>query len=602
MTGFFDERFQSYLHNSDILQNEEAFEFQSRLQRLVEQRRDIKKNINVLNITLNALQRTCDDLDGTIYSYRSLFSPIRRLPEDVLGEIFLHTLPSTRNAIPILSELPLLLTLVCKKWRSIAQSTPRLWSRLHIVLPYNRATDIEGDEECSQKRSYVALVKHLLYLSGGVPLFLSISSCTQGYDGHIGTSPETKELLLAVIKHSTRWSEVNLVCDAYAFLFMNDEMIKCSPELSMPALRCVRAVHMVDPSLFLSDTDRPSTLYPYSSLALRELSLNLCNIFETSSFLPKLKQSVNWRLLTRLSLHQYDCGPQWLLGILLQCEQLEAFLLDIIGPCHDDSIGSIRLPNLKSLSLQGRQDNMDGVCRCLQTPLLTQFTFYALQVGFSTDESPLSPPFRKFLAQCGNIQSLTLRSDRCGRNRLIDIFEAVPGITTLTVNNSNFPFSVFGAPCHYFGFPSSLEILLLQVNDDNLISEVAPRPPFLPNLRKLSFLALSISPGLTNAIISFCKSRLSPTSSINTENPDSLFPSLDYIKMTLERQQTTIDIGEALRQYAESIGRKVGGDLTLDITYPWGDELHMDFESAPRFSPRFGVDHSTERSWNNIDA
>ncbi|KAE9401409.1 hypothetical protein BT96DRAFT_817979, partial [Gymnopus androsaceus JB14] len=70
-----------------------------------------------------------------VEAHRMLMSPMRRLPEETLSEIFIRCLPEERYAVRSLAEAPLLLTTVSREWRRIALATPALWNSLHILLP-----------------------------------------------------------------------------------------------------------------------------------------------------------------------------------------------------------------------------------------------------------------------------------------------------------------------------------------------------------------------------------------------------------------------------------------------------------------------------------
>ena len=63
-----------------------------------------------------------------------ILSPARRLPSDVLDEIFFHCLPTHHNPIMKYSESPLLLIRTCSSWRATALSS-QIWSKIHISLP-----------------------------------------------------------------------------------------------------------------------------------------------------------------------------------------------------------------------------------------------------------------------------------------------------------------------------------------------------------------------------------------------------------------------------------------------------------------------------------
>ncbi|KAJ7483451.1 hypothetical protein FB451DRAFT_1170051 [Mycena latifolia] len=60
---------------------------------------------------------------------RAILSPLRRMPPEVLGQIFSWTLPSARTRIGRdLESSPWILTHISSRWRAISLSTPSLWS------------------------------------------------------------------------------------------------------------------------------------------------------------------------------------------------------------------------------------------------------------------------------------------------------------------------------------------------------------------------------------------------------------------------------------------------------------------------------------------
>ncbi|KAF8214956.1 hypothetical protein K438DRAFT_1435500, partial [Mycena galopus ATCC 62051] len=66
-------------------------------------------------------------LQEPIDAHRALLSPIRRVPKDILLEIFFSCLSSKHNAPIDPHEAPFVLGHFCRHWRSIACSTPMLW-------------------------------------------------------------------------------------------------------------------------------------------------------------------------------------------------------------------------------------------------------------------------------------------------------------------------------------------------------------------------------------------------------------------------------------------------------------------------------------------
>ncbi|TEB31694.1 hypothetical protein FA13DRAFT_1732578 [Coprinellus micaceus] len=121
---------------------------------------ELSNTIDELKAQQSAWRETIDSLDA-------LCSPTRQLPLDILHEIFYRCLPT--NHLPTLdnTEAPLLLARVSRSWRTLVQDMPRLWSRVHIVVPM-------GSEEhvgfhCNRVERWLACTK-------SVPLTISLWS------------------------------------------------------------------------------------------------------------------------------------------------------------------------------------------------------------------------------------------------------------------------------------------------------------------------------------------------------------------------------------------------------------------------------------------
>ncbi|KAJ6530859.1 hypothetical protein DFH09DRAFT_994426, partial [Mycena vulgaris] len=68
--------------------------------------------------------------------HKAILSPIRRIPSEILAEIFSWTLPSVlhvrrRRALNV-ADSPWVLTHTSGRWRAVALSTPLLWSLVAI--------------------------------------------------------------------------------------------------------------------------------------------------------------------------------------------------------------------------------------------------------------------------------------------------------------------------------------------------------------------------------------------------------------------------------------------------------------------------------------
>ncbi|KAJ6456492.1 hypothetical protein C8R45DRAFT_880825 [Mycena sanguinolenta] len=104
-----------------------------------------------------------DEIQAHIDSQKSLISLPRRLPADIVQEIFIACLPTTRNAVMSAQEAPLLLCRICSAWRMIALSTPRLWASLHVPFDF-----------IVPKESRISAVEQWLQRSATCPISLSV--------------------------------------------------------------------------------------------------------------------------------------------------------------------------------------------------------------------------------------------------------------------------------------------------------------------------------------------------------------------------------------------------------------------------------------------
>jgi len=108
-----------------------------------------KSELAALNGHIGLLSHTLDEvqviqagleekrilLQESLSSHEALASPAYRLlPPELLGEIFLWCHPQTNYVTPSSNDCPLILTRVCRQWRAVALSTPRLWASLTVSL------------------------------------------------------------------------------------------------------------------------------------------------------------------------------------------------------------------------------------------------------------------------------------------------------------------------------------------------------------------------------------------------------------------------------------------------------------------------------------
>ncbi|KAF7345525.1 F-box domain-containing protein [Mycena venus] len=85
---------------------------------------------------LKQLEEERESLSSYRTRNKAILSPLRRMPSEILGEIFWWTLPSIGYRINAAgfdtAQSPWLLTRISSRWRAICVSTPSFWSRVAI--------------------------------------------------------------------------------------------------------------------------------------------------------------------------------------------------------------------------------------------------------------------------------------------------------------------------------------------------------------------------------------------------------------------------------------------------------------------------------------
>ncbi|KAJ6594539.1 hypothetical protein B0H19DRAFT_64294 [Mycena capillaripes] len=339
--------------------------------------------IAVMQNAINKLNEERDALATYVEAHRALISPVRRLPLDIMEEIFMACLPTHRNCVMSAQEAPIILGRICSSWRTISLSTPRLWSRLHIVEPTRQYGSTHGlyDAKVAQR---LEVANTWLRRSGNCPLAISLESNLN----HDMTppltpspSPPNTDFLDVLIPFTSRWQNIHLVITPQAL-----ETLSYLTEDDVPLLKSLEIVQRPQhPHNNVQWSLSPSGLLHGPSLI--QFSFLGSNI--NSSDLP-----LRWYQLTGLSF----MGSVWgmghaqtsevVLNILSRCPQLrtcnllvhdppEALSADSIVECSfihtfelhcvgtplqtsGHLLSRLSLPNLRDFKLRGEEDR-DGV-------------------------------------------------------------------------------------------------------------------------------------------------------------------------------------------------------------------------------------------------
>ncbi|RXW17585.1 hypothetical protein EST38_g8266 [Candolleomyces aberdarensis] len=175
-----------YLTTNDAPSDDEYQAISTYLAQPRQRLQDVSKEIRDLEDRLADMQRRKGPLVTHIQKYRVISSLIRRLPDDILREIFRRCLSTERYPVAHVAEAPLLLTIVCKRWRKIALDMQELWSKAHILVDSYEVIQPSPDDDMDDKRRVFyanikagedgryAFLRAYLGRAGSLPLYLLI--------------------------------------------------------------------------------------------------------------------------------------------------------------------------------------------------------------------------------------------------------------------------------------------------------------------------------------------------------------------------------------------------------------------------------------------
>ncbi|RDB14639.1 hypothetical protein Hypma_016516 [Hypsizygus marmoreus] len=241
-------------------------------------------------------------------------SHIQSLPPEILGEIFIHCLPSGYTYPHVnIRDAPMLLCQVCGYWREVALSMAVLWSSFTCDL---------GSET---KPSHTLLFELWVERSRAHPLSLAFIP-----DEHAGP---TRKALIANVH---RWHDIRVVLDAELGKMLLGIRGEEAPELESLDVRVRSGRWNVD-RLFSHWNSFP----------------NLHRIaFEDDDYIPPSLVNMSWPRLTHIKLTCISASDY--ITLLSHMPSVEHVFMRIITASPDSltSGTAVTLPYLRSLTIQ----------------------------------------------------------------------------------------------------------------------------------------------------------------------------------------------------------------------------------------------------------
>ncbi|KAF9006977.1 hypothetical protein BDQ17DRAFT_1351187 [Cyathus striatus] len=408
------------LHTNYAPTDGEAREIQASLSAPARKISNLDEQILRMKQVLDKLSLEREQLDNDVNAHRALLAPARRLPHDILREIFIRCLPEGRNATMSVTEAPILLGRVCSLWRSIAYTTPRLWSTIHIpVAVPNNLDDVDMFD-----RPRLEALEEWLTRSGACPLNISLS-CRP-------TRPECVQRLLEIlISFSDRWRNVRFVIPNSCLQLLANLTDQDVPRLHTTVIEISRHEnwHASQEPLYSPSNSSisPTDLKMLDAPSVRNISL--------LDFGPQMLRltSRRWQELTHLTVE----FSTWrgLLGISMddvphlfeKCSNLRSCHLQLSGTLTE-RITRITVPLLTKLCItEGFDADATGLFKCLEFPSLRH-------ISFRKQNFPPSPPTPPLMGQ------IPLENISPKVSLITLLSRATARVETLRINSSSLSF------------------------------------------------------------------------------------------------------------------------------------------------------------------
>ncbi|KAJ7212636.1 hypothetical protein GGX14DRAFT_564385 [Mycena pura] len=507
---------------------------------------DLTEEIERFQSLLDQTTKRRDELKQCVDAHFALVSPMRRLPDDILREVFVETLPSTRNTAIISTEGPLLLCRVCKLWRSIALTTPRLWASVHIVVP-----------DRARIHRLIDILRSWLGRSGTVPLAITML-LSQAWTPDCNVAAVFAFLASA----SRQWKDLDLTLP-----LDGDDVTALSAVSSedVPVLRSVK-IRLTTRQPFFADLGNvvgPAQVH-FPFLAAQSLRGFTFHPYES------LPSPVSWGTLRCLTFDEYSSSFPWF--ILGQCTMLERCEIGIgDGLALATPTKPICLPFLSHLSLETYVLNMNNedILRIFDDLSLPHLTSLRLHTHHEADDFSgvirLMHPLR-----CLDIMAHSMRSEH-----LVEVLAAMDSLEELILNGE--PRLSGDLPVGMWRMPG----------DDAFLTHLTPPrdgadPNLCPRLRRIKLLGFQV---LSDAVLlQFVRARTLDRSQANNVAPLTHVVCVLDRRMDLDFEQELHDVIAGGLSFSISYTRKEPEMAYSPLEGTWNTS-----ENAANFSHRFAT-------------
>lgn len=311
---------------------------------------DLEFRINRVKELLSSMETALEETKLAVAEHKRMLNPVKRLPSEVLGHIFLHGVGLEIDAAEYFSSASHSLNLktppwvygyVCSFWKAVAISTPLLWTRVKVLK------SLTGG---SRMASALTLLSLYVARSDSLPLTIY----TDVSDNDLSSSPDSSKTVGALslsallLTQSRRWESLYLAEGqgvlSTAMLFSQD---------SFPSLKNLQVQELSSRNKRCSITVTAPNLTSWSSIG---------DVSASSMIRVKLSNKLCSQI-TEYSVSQASAVDVW--SIVRKLPRLRKLRVRELKPdnsrAESDSLPSLLLRALGELLLEQSSHGMSGV-------------------------------------------------------------------------------------------------------------------------------------------------------------------------------------------------------------------------------------------------
>lgn len=312
----------------------------------------LEERIESLSVILDRLRLERRGLKKREKKLRPILSPARRVPNELLARIFeiscaAYYCDDDNADTTDLESPPWGFTRVCRRWKDIALSLPKLWT--FIRLP----------DVSTAPKTYAPLMQRYLSRSGDLPLSIDVV-----WDD-IELEPPARNLLKQIMLHASRWASVE-------FEFETDLETVTSAFNEIPGtLLALEVLRLTGLSCWPAEEVADLAIHAFGEAPrLREVSFKAVADFAENLAIP-------WSQITHFTCVEVTPGD--MLNVLRHMSALEVCNLAYSFGYPDNSTSpvdvTVCLPRLRKLVLG--DNGVDQILEDMTLPALQDLSLWA---------------------------------------------------------------------------------------------------------------------------------------------------------------------------------------------------------------------------------